>query len=276
MARSRLSGIGAAWDWSRAISTSDPAYYRWTQWVLVKLFRAGLMYQDEAAVLWCPSCLTVLAREQTERNGATCERCDTPVEERLMTQWFLKTTAYADRLLAGLDDVDWPDHAKLLQERWIGREVDSHGRARYRMHDWLISRQRYWGPPIPIVHCDRCGAVPLPEDELPVLLPEVAEVRPTGTGESPLAQLAGWVNTDCPSCGEPAERETDVSDTFVDSAWYFLRYSSAEFDDRPWDAERTERVLPVDFYAGGAEHVQRHHLYARFTTMALHDLVRWV
>ncbi|MCP4306028.1 MAG: class I tRNA ligase family protein [bacterium] len=268
----QLSRIGAAWDWSRAISTSDPEYYRWTQWVLVRLFRAGLMYQDEATVLWCPSCLTVLAREQTERNGAVCERCDTSVEDRIMTQWFLRTTAYAERLLAGLDDVDWPDHAKVLQRQWIGREVDGNSGVRYRMHDWLISRQRYWGPPIPIIHCASCGAVPVPEDQLPVALPEVDEVQPTGTGESPLAGLDDWVNTSCPSCGGSAQRETDVSDTFVDSAWYFLRYPSAEFDDRPWDAERTKRILPVDFYAGGIEHVQRHHLYARFVIMALYDL----
>ncbi|MCP4966945.1 MAG: class I tRNA ligase family protein [bacterium] len=268
----QLSRVGAAWDWSRAISTSDPEYYRWTQWVLVRLFRAGLMYQDEATVLWCPSCLTVLAREQTERNGAVCERCDTSVEDRIMTQWFLRTTAYAERLLAGLDDVDWPDHAKVLQRQWIGREVDGNSGVRYRMHDWLISRQRYWGPPIPIIHCASCGAVPVPEDQLPVALPEVDEVQPTGTGESPLAGLDDWVNTSCPSCGGSAQRETDVSDTFVDSAWYFLRYPSAEFDDRPWDAERTKRILPVDFYAGGIEHVQRHHLYARFVIMALYDL----
>ncbi|MCP3998573.1 MAG: class I tRNA ligase family protein [bacterium] len=268
--RDQLSRIGATWDWSRMVRTSDASYYRWTQWILVKLFKAGLMYQDEAAVLWCPSCLTVLAREQTERNGSVCERCDTPVENRVLTQWFLRTTAYADRLLAGLSDVDWPDNAKRLQERWIGREVD--GKVRYRMHDWLISRQRYWGPPIPIIHCQSCGPVPVPEEQLPVTLPDIDEVRPTGTGESPLAQLVDWVNTHCPSCGGSARRETDVSDTFVDSSWYFLRYPSTEFDDKPWDADRTRRVLPVDFYAGGTEHVQRHHLYARFATMALHDL----
>lgn len=263
--REQLSRIGACWDWSRVIDTSRPEYYRWTQWLLVKLFDAGLLYRAEAPVIWCPSCLTVLAREQTENEGTTCERCDSAVTERLMTQWFLRITAYADRLLDGLDDLDWPDRSKRLQGQWIGRSDGG-----YRLHDWLISRQRYWGPPIPIVNCVACGAVPVPENELPVLLPEIADFRPTG--ESPLAKAHEWVETTCPRCGGPAERETDVSDTFLDSAWYFLRYPSTEFDDRPWDEERTRKVLPVDFYAGGSEHVQRHHLYARFVTMAMHDL----
>jgi len=370
--RTQLSHGGMAWDWSRAIDTSRPDYYRWTQWILTRLFRADLMYRAEAPVVWCPSCLTVLAREQTEGppDQAVCERCGTKVTERLMLQWFLRTTAYAERLLAGLEALDWPERSKRLQRQWIGRsegrEIDfgdltvfttrpetlpavtflavppghaaagtrrrhpttgeelpvveadyvletygtgavmgvpSHderdrrlasalglrtsdapllderaaasvGReaVRYRLRDWLISRQRYWGPPIPVVHCPGCGPVAVPEAELPVLLPFLEEFRPTGTGRSPLAGDPGFVETRCPECGCPARRETDVSDNFVDSAWYFLRYPSSEFDDRPWDAERTGRLLPVDFYAGGPEHVQRHHLYARFLTMALYDL----
>jgi leucyl-tRNA synthetase len=371
--RAQLARAGMAWDWSRTIDTSDPAYYRWTQWILTRLFQAGLMYQAEAPVVWCPSCLTVLAREQTEGppEAATCERCRTRVVERPMRQWFLRMTSYADRLLDGLDRLDWPERAKRLQRQWIGRsvgrEIDfgdlsifttrpetlpavtflavprghpaagsgkphpltgamlpvleadyvlgtygtgaimgvpahderdrrfaaEHGlpvsdallldaravaegpgrpAVRYRMRDWLISRQRYWGPPIPIVHCPSCGPVAVPDAELPVLLPVIEDFRPTGAGLSPLATDRSFVQTRCPSCQEPAERETDVSDTFVDSAWYFLRYPSTEYDDRPWDPERSARVLPVDFYAGGPEHVQRHHLYARFMTMALHDL----
>ena len=266
--REQLARMGMAWDWSRAIDTSEPDYYRWTQWLLTRLFRAGLMYQAEAPVVWCPSCLTVLAREQTEGDGTACERCGTRVTEKVMTQWFLRITAYADRLHDGLADLDWPERAKRLQRQWIGRDDD----GTLRLHDWLISRQRYWGPPIPIVHCDGCGPIAVPDAELPVVLPDIADIRPTGTGRSPLAAAEEWVRTTCPRCGEAARRETDVSDTFVDSAWYFLRYTSTEFDDRPWDGERTARVLPVDFYAGGAEHVQRHHLYARFVTMALHDL----
>jgi leucyl-tRNA synthetase len=370
--RAQLSRSGMAWDWSRCVDTSQPGYYRWTQWILTRLFQAGLMYQAEAPVVWCPSCLTVLAREQTDSvsGQAVCERCSTPVGERSMRQWFLRTTVYADRLLAGLDALDWPERAKRLQRQWIGRSegrqiefgdlavfttrpetlsavtflavppghpavgthrphpltaapipvvaadyvIESYGtgavmgvpahderdaryavehglpvsharllelhaaarvgrqEVRYRMRDWLISRQRYWGPPIPIIHCDDCGPVAAPEGDLPVRLPEVEDFRPTGTTRSPLATVEEFVHTRCPRCGGPGRRETDVSDTFVDSAWYFLRYPSTEFDDRPWDPDRTAVSLPVDFYAGGPEHVQRHHLYARFMTMALHDL----
>lgn len=442
--REILHEIGAAWNWDQEVATSDPAYYRWTQWIFVKLFEAGLAVRKEAPVVWCPSCLTVLANEQLE--GDRCERCGSVVTQRVMMQWFFRMTEYADRLLDGLDDLDWPDISKTLQRAWIGRaratEVDftiagtdrtltvfttrpdtvfgvtfvvlapdhpelpqllasspqrarvenfierqqraapgevlaergvpvghsavnpatgqevpiyvadyvvsgygtgavmgvpghdsrdfefaralslpirtvvasdrapadgaytgegtlvesgafsglpseegreritdwlaEQGRGRrathYRLRDWLISRQRYWGPPIPIVYCDGCGTVPVPEDQLPVLLPDIADFRPTGTGEAPLASEPSFVNTTCPRCGGPARRETDVSDTFVDSAWYFLRYPSSDVDDRPWEPDRTRRVLPVDLYAGGREHVVRHHLYARFITMAMHDL----
>lgn len=281
--RRQLAALGCGWSWATELSTCDPAYYRWTQWLFLRLFEAGLAYQAAAPVAWCPSCQTVLAREQVETDDDTreltegrCERCGTPVEERVMRQWFLRITAYADRLLAGLDTLDWPDKAKNRQRAWIvGTERDEPGvRGGYRLHDWLISRQRYWGPPIPIVHCRRCGPVGVPDDQLPVRLPETtdpAAVRPPGTGRSPLARFPEWVRTTCPACGGPAERETDVSDTFLDSAWYFLRYPSVDVADQPWDAERTARWLPVDRYAGGPEHVTRHHLYARFVTMALHD-----
>jgi len=463
--REQLMRLGAAWDWGHQLSTSDPAYYRWTQWLFLRLYKAGLALRREAPVVWCPSCLTVLAQEQLE--GDRCERCDSQVTTRVMRQWFLRITAYADRLVDGLDELDWPETAKRSQREWIGRsqgvEIDfeldggeplkvfttrpdtlfgatflavapqhprvqalarrggrevevaaflarareraartslaaAHGgtpsalrtgacaihpatgaklpvcvadyvdsdhgtgavmgvpahderdwevaadlglpvvdvvvadrpagpggpwtgpgvlarsgrfsgmasepggeaitrwleergagrrATAYRLHDWLISRQRYWGPPIPIVYCrgsggsgsgavasgqqGGCGIVPVPEDELPVLLPEVRDVRPTGTGRSPLATAASFVETTCPACGGPARRETDVSDTFLDSAWYFLRYPSTDLDDVPWSPERTARLLPVDLYLGGPEHVNRHHLYARFVTMALHD-----
>lgn len=410
--RRQLSRVGAAWAWGAEVVTSEPDYYRWTQWIFVQLFKAGLAEQRTAPVTWCPSCLTVLANEQLE--GDRCERCGTEVTEKVMLQWFLKMTRYADQLEDGLDGLDWSEQAKKAQRDWIGRSrgaeidfrvggtdlvlsafttrpdtvfgatfvavapdhplaaqvvgraavnpangalvpilagehvvaaygtgvvmgvpahdqrdlefararrlpvatvveapapvterawtgegtlVDSgpftgmpsqqarsaivrwltqrgSGRAatRYRLRDWLISRQRYWGPPIPIVHCEDCGPVAVPEEQLPVLLPEVDDFRPTGTGLSPLASVPDFVATVCPACGRPARRETDVSDTFVDSAWYFLRYLSPRDEGRPWDPERIRAWLPVDLYAGGQEHLRRHHLYARFLTRALHDL----
>ncbi|HEV3397991.1 MAG TPA: class I tRNA ligase family protein, partial [Actinomycetes bacterium] len=356
----QLRRLGAAWDWDHEVVTSDPAYYRWTQWVFLRLHEAGLAVWREAPVVWCPSCLTVLANEQLE--GDRCERCGTPVTERVTRQWFLRMTAYADRLLDGLDTLDWAESAKRQQRAWIGRsagvEIDfdtedggrlaafttrpgtlpgvtflavpspeaglagqgrgqgtegrftgRHARhpvtggrlpiweaayvvagygaeavmgvpahderdrafaaanglpllatpeepaevvtawlegrgrgrraTRYRLRDWLISRQRYWGPPIPIVHCDHCGPVRVPDRDLPVRLPPVADFRPTGTGRSPLASVPEFVHTTCPGCGGPGRRETDVSDTFFDSAWYFLRYPSAGRDDLAWDPELT-------------------------------------
>lgn len=267
--RRQLSSVGIGWDWSRAFATSDPSYYRWTQWIFVKLLGAGLAYQDEAPVTWCPGCLTVLAREQTE--DGRCERCDTPVTERVLRQWFLSTTAYAQRLADGLPELDWPESAKRKQRNWIGLEPD----GSMRLRDWLVSRQRFWGPPIPVVHCERCGVVPVPEEQLPVLLPEVddpALIVPDGSGKSPLARFPEWVEVSCPLCAGPAQRDTDVLDTFVDSSWYFLRYGSSDIEDAAWSPTRTATTLPVGFYAGGPEHVTRHHLYARFMTMALHDL----
>jgi leucyl-tRNA synthetase len=258
--RKQLRWVGA-WDWARSLTTSDPHYYRWTQWIFLRLLERGLAYQAEAPVTWCPGCATVLAHEQVDEGR--CERCDAEVIERVLNQWFFRTTAYADRLRDGIDALDWPQRSVRGQRNWIAG-----------LRDWLISRQRYWGSPIPVVHCPRCGVVPVPDDQLPVELPDlpVDAIRPTGTGVSPLAACEEWVSTTCPTCGAPARRETDVMDTFVESSWYFLRYPSVEFDDRPWDPERTHCVLPVDFYAGGIEHVARHHLYARFVTMVLHDM----
>ncbi len=459
----QMKRLGAMWDWSHEVVTSHPDYYRWTQWVFLQIYKAGLAYRATAPVTWCPSCLTVLAAEQTEKSAsgeAVCERCGTPTTRREMEQWFFRITDYADRLVDGLRDLDWPAVSKALQAEWIGRsegaritfavadsdrqfdvfttrpdtifgatyavlapehslvgaittpeqradvetyvavardkterervaedarektgvftgayalnpatgeripiwvsdyvlmgygtgaimavpahdardfafarrfglpirpiygaggvapdpdamtEADPGGglrhggvminsgpfddtpegpeaiervtawlaargvgekRTTYRLHDWLISRQRYWGPPIPMIYCPTDGIVPVPEQDLPVLLPEIDEFRPTGTGVGPLAALEEWVNTTCPVCGGAARRETDVSDTFLDSAWYYLRYPSTEYDDRPFDAALTEKWLPVDMYMGGIEHVRRHHLYARFVTMALHD-----
>jgi leucyl-tRNA synthetase len=440
--RRQLSRIGAMFDWSRQVNTTDPDYYRWTQWIFVQLFKAGLAEHREGPVNWCPSCLTVLADEQVI--DGHCERCGTAVEQRVLKQWFLKITHYAQQLLDALDELDWSEVVVTAQRNWIGRsegamirfdlvgcaepgvsvfttrpdtlfgatflvvgadhprlldfaspdrraEVEhwraglpaataepdfsvaidlgsqgvhpltgeripvwaapyvlgsygtgaimavpahderdwqfarSHrlrivevitggevareawtgegmminsgdfdgvpsedGRRRivetlrargrgdatvqYRLRDWLISRQRYWGPPIPIIHCPDHGPVPVPEDQLPVLLPEVEEYRPIGTGRSPLAAAEDWVNVPCPRCGKPARRETDVSDTFLDSSWYYLRYPSTEFDDRPFDRERTWRWLPVSTYIGGKEHSVLHLMYSRFVMRALYDL----
>ncbi|HEY6808538.1 MAG TPA: leucine--tRNA ligase [Gemmatimonadales bacterium] len=444
--RRQLRRLGAMFDWRHELSTTDPGYYKWTQWLFLQLFKAGLAYKKRAAVNWCPKDKTVLANEQVI-NGR-CERCDSVVEQRYLDQWFFKITSYAERLLANLDGLDWSESTRTLQRNWIGksdgaelafetpagqriivfttrpdtlfgatylvlapehplvealttqeqraavreyqREVQARDvvsrkvgdksktgvflgsyarnpatgeaipiwiadyvlmdygtgaimavpahdkrdhefatqfhlpitqvvrapgagelpivtedgtlmasppfdglscsdgarkivewlagrglaapRVQFRIHDWCISRQRYWGPPIPIIYCDQCGPVPVPEQDLPVVLPAIEDFRPDDTGVSPLARHQEWYFVPCPACGREGRRETDVSDTFLDSAWYFLRYPSTEFADRPFDAARTRSWLPVSTYIGGNEHAVLHLLYSRFTTMALKDL----
>jgi leucyl-tRNA synthetase len=448
--RRQLRRVGLMVDWSHELSTTDPDYYKWTQWIFLQLMNRGLAYRKKAAVNWCPSCKTVLSNEQVV-NGA-CERCGTPVEQRFLEQWFFRITDYAQRLLEDLDWIDWSETTKTAQRNWIGRSegaevrfrvgedeiavfttrpdtifgatylvlapehplvsaittpeqraaVDAYvtrtakqdlvarkvtekektgvftgayaknpatgkdipvwiadyvlmeygtgaimavpghderdfqfaekfdlpivrvvagegedastplaeaftssdggrlvnsgrfdglgvdegkrqivgwlegegaakGTVTYRLHDWAISRQRYWGPPIPVIYCDDCGVQQVPEKDLPVVLPYVEDFRPDDSGVSPLARHEEWYRVPCPECGKMARRETDVSDTFLDSAWYFLRYPSTEFDDRPFDAERTRRWLPVNSYIGGNEHAVLHLLYTRFITMVLHD-----
>ncbi|NOX38617.1 MAG: leucine--tRNA ligase [Calditrichaeota bacterium] len=449
--REQLKQIGAMYDWDHEVITSRPEYYKWTQWVFLQLYKAGLAYRANAPVNWCPSCNTVLANEQVVGDGR-CERCDTPVTKRNLTQWFFKITAYADRLLNNLDKLDWPEKTKTMQRNWIGRsegaEIDfrladgsdrlikvfttrpdtlfgvtymvlapehplveeittptqkaeveqyveatlreseierlftekektgvftgafainpvnrekvpiwiadyvlmtygtgavmavpghderdfefatkfelpirkvilepgteedapltaaytgegtmiqsgpfsgmpsQEGREKiiqwleekgigrrkvnYRMRDWLVSRQRYWGAPIPIVYCDRCGEVPVPEDQLPVELPYDVDFRPTG--ESPLQYHEGFKKTTCPRCQGPATREVDTMDTFVDSSWYFLRYFTPQLNEAPFDPDIVNRWCPVDKYVGGAEHATMHLLYARFINMVLYDL----
>jgi len=416
----QLKRSGCRFDWSHEINTTDPRYYRWSQWLFVQLFNAGLAVRRKAPVNWCPWDKTVLADEQVI--DGRCERCDSFVVQHELEQWFLRITAYAERLLANLDGLDWSESVKAAQRAWIGRstglqfrmsiadqpdahvevfttrpetvfgvtyvvlapehplvdaittdqcreQVDAYraqtrtrselerqrggqhksgaftgayainpannervpvwiadyvlarygtgaimavpaqderdrafaeafglpipavpptdaehivhwfaerriGRrtVQYRLRDWLVSRQRYWGPPIPMIYCSVCGIVPVPETHLPVVLPEVEEWQPEGTGKSPLAHVPGFVQTACPRCGGSAQRETDVLDNFLDSAWYFLRYPSSDLDDRPFDSRVTEKWLPVDMYIGGAEHSVLHLLYSRFITMALHDL----
>jgi len=263
----QLRRLGFMYDWSHEIVSTDPAYYKWTQWIFVKLFEAGLAYRKEAPVNWCPSCRTVLADEQAA--GGACERCGARTERRKLLQWFFRITDYAPRLLDNLDRLDWSESTKSIQRQWIGRGAGGTG---YRLHDWCISRQRCWGPPIPVVHCPACGPVAVPEAELPVLLPDIRDYRPDGSGVSPLARCPEFVDARCPRCGRAAERETDVSDNFLCSAWYFLRYPSSGRGDVPFDPELTEKWLPVDMYVGGNEHAVLHLMYTRFITMVLHDL----
>ncbi|WP_031314166.1 leucine--tRNA ligase [Caldanaerobacter subterraneus] len=442
----QLREMGVTFDWDYEIITCLPEYYKWTQWIFLKLYEAGLAYRKKAPVNWCPSCQTVLANEQVI--DGRCERCGTEVTKKELTQWFFKITAYAEELLEKLDDLDWPEKTKMMQRNWIGKsegaeiefkidgkdlsfrvfttradtlfgatyvvlapehelvdwittdeyrdaveeykeyakkqseierlstekektgvftgayaihpltgeklpiwiadyvlvtygtgcvmgvpghderdyefatkynlpikrvikgvgDVDdslpfveygilvnsgeftgmtseearvkiveklkAEGKAEfkvnYRMRDWLVSRQRYWGAPIPIIHCERCGIVPVPEEDLPVLLPYDVEFEPTG--ESPLKKHAGFMNVTCPKCGGPALRDPDTLDTFVDSSWYYLRYPDNKNDKEPFNKEWINKMLPVDKYVGGAEHATMHLLYSRFITKVLRDL----
>ena len=262
---------GVSFDWSRRLHTHEPEYYRWTQWLFARLHERGLAYRAAAEVNWCPKDRTVLANEQVV-DGA-CERCGTAVAARTLTQWFFHITAYADRLVDDMTLLEpgWPAHVLTMQRNWIGRQDGPDG-STYRLHDWLISRQRYWGAPIPVVHCPECGEVVVPDDQLPVELPylEGDELMPGDV--SPLAGARDWVRTSCPRCGGPAERDTDTMDTFVDSSWYFLRYLSPGFDGGPFRPEDAARWMPAALYVGGVEHATMHLLYARFITKVLYDM----
>ncbi len=449
--RRQMRRMGWAIDWSREVSTAEPRYYRWTQWLFLRFFERGLAYRREAPVKWCPKDQTVLANEQVI--DGRCERCGTEVESRNLTQWFFKITEYADALLDEMATLEsWPERVLTMQRNWIGRSQGArvvfrveetgeelpvfttrpdtlfgatffalapehplipeltagtehqqavadyvrHTAARstveretkekdgvftgrhavnpvngesipiwvadyvlmeygtgaimavpahderdhqfaetygleirqvvvpadgstaasdgayvahtddellvnsgdftgltapegkraiaawlaerglgeetigYRLRDWLLSRQRYWGCPIPIVHCDACGMVPVPDEQLPVVLPEIDDYLPKG--RSPLAAAEDWVVTTCPSCGGPARRETDTMDTFVDSSWYFLRYADAQNDEAAWDRQIADYWLPVKQYIGGIEHAVLHLMYARFFTKVLNDI----
>jgi len=451
----QLESAGLMVDWRYTLATTDPNYYKWTQWLFLQLFEQGLAYRKKAAVNWCPSCKTVLANEQVV-SGGFCERCGTEVEQRLLEQWFFRISDYAPRLLENLDHIDWSETTKTAQRNWIGRsegaelefetkkvtgeeceirvfttrpdtifgatymvlapehplveslttakekkkveayrerttkqdlvarktsidktgvftgsyainpatekeipiwisdyvlmeygtgaimgvpghdqrdfdfarkfdlpivrvvcgerddantplaeaftqcesgtlvnsgifdgyDVDAAKKAiveflskagsakpvvHYRLHDWCISRQRYWGPPIPIIYCDDCGTVPVPEKDLPVVLPFIPDFKPDDSGVSPLARHEEWYRVACPKCGKTGRRETDVSDNFLDNSWYFLRYPSVGHDDVPFEEKVTKKWLPVTSYIGGNEHAVLHLLYSRFITMALHD-----
>jgi leucyl-tRNA synthetase len=435
--RVQMRRLGWAIDWDREVSAHEPTYYRWTQWLFLKFFEAGLAYRKAAPVNWCPNDQTVLANEQVV--DGKCERCGAEVEARNLEQWFFKITAYADALLADHDTIDWPDRTTAIQRNWIGRSegaevifrveeldvdipvfttrpdtlfgatffvlapehplvdrlvdgseraeevreyvrrtaarsteeretkekdgvftgrsatnpatgepipiwvadyvlmeygtgaimavpahderdrefaeaydlpirivvegeeaaeqvlVDSgefsgrtaadgkraivewlgeHGRGRaavsYRLRDWGFSRQRYWGCPIPVVYCDDDGIVPVPEEELPVLLPDVEDYRPKG--KPPLASNEEWLNVPCPRCGKPARREAETMDTFVDSSWYFLRYCDPRNDAAPFDRGIVDFWMPIDQYIGGIDHATGHLLYSRFFVKVMNDL----
>ncbi len=285
----QLKEIGMSYDWDREVAACDPDYYRWTQWLFVQLYNHGLAYKAKAPVNWCPACHTALANEQvvggpaptqagcppeagmpTEGRGeetGKCERCGTKVVARDLEQWFFRITAFADDLLAGLDQLpEWPEMVKTQQRHWIGKGED----GSYHLRDWLVSRQRYWGAPIPMVECPTCGTVPVPESELPVSLPRTVDFTPKG--EPPLASAHDFVHRACPSCGGPARRAVETMDTFVDSSWYLYRYISARDTSRPFDPEAVARWLPVDTYVGGAEHAILHLMYVRFICRALQSM----
>ncbi|MFC8796131.1 class I tRNA ligase family protein [Promicromonospora sp. NPDC057138] len=265
---------GVSFDWSRRLHTHEPEYYRWTQWLFARLHERGLAYRAAAEVNWCPRDRTVLANEQVV-DGA-CERCGTAVVARTLTQWFFRITAYADRLLDDMSLLEpgWPAHVLTMQRNWIGRQdaPDAPDGTTYRLHDWLISRQRYWGAPIPVVHCPDCGEVVVPDDQLPVELPYLEGDELVPGDVSPLAGARDWIRTACPRCGGPAERDTDTMDTFVDSSWYFLRYLSPGYDGGPFRPEDAARWMPAALYVGGVEHATMHLLYARFVTKVLYDM----
>jgi leucyl-tRNA synthetase len=272
--KQQLSIIGFDYDWSREINTTDPKYYKWTQWIFLQMYKKGLAYESNEPINWCPSCQTGLANEDVEENG-TCERCGTKVEQKPMRQWVLKITAYADKMLADLDKLPkWPSGVKQAQRNWIGRDVDEKGNITYRMRDWVFSRQRYWGEPIPIIHCESCGVVPVPEKDLPVVLPEVKNYEPTGTGESPLAGIDNWVNTKCPKCKGLARRETNTMPQWAGSSWYYLRYIDPKNTKALVDKKKEKTWMNnggVDVYVGG-DHATRHLIYARFWHKFLYDI----
>jgi len=365
--KASMRRYACSFDWDRVLHTCDPEYYKWNQWLFLKMFEKGLAYRKDSAVNWCPDCQTVLANEQVV--AGLCERCDSAVTKKKLNQWYLKITDYADRLLDDMDQLEgaWPEKVLLMQRNWIGRstgaqvdfKVDGPDQSitvyttrpdtlygatfmvvaadselasklvantpveaefkkylesvkaasdidrlatdrvktgvflnrfainpvnnekipiwasdyvNYRLRDWLISRQRFWGTPIPIVHCDKCGLVPVPQDQLPVELPDAKGLDLKPKGSSPLGAATDWVNVKCPKCSGDAKRDADTMDTFVDSSWYFLRYTSVNNHNVAFDKKEVETWLPVDQYVGGVTHAILHLLYSRFFTKVLNDL----
>lgn len=258
--------LGISYDWDREIDTSNQNYYHWTQWLLIKFWEKGLLYQKEAEVNWCTGCNTVLANEQVN-DDQTCDRCDSPVIRKELKQWFLRITAYADRLLQDLELLKhWPERVVAMQRHWIGKQDD----GSFHLHDWCVSRQRYWGAPLPFVHCEKCGTLPVPLESLPIVLPQGIDIKPGWP--PPLARAEDFINTSCPSCGQSAMREADTLDTFVFSAWYYLRFTDPLNRQLPFSREKADYWMNVDQYVGGIEHATVHLVYARFFNKALYDL----
>jgi len=261
----QFRSLGISYDWDRVIDTSEQSYYTWMQWFLIRFWEKGLLYRDKMMINWCTGCNTVLANEQVE-NGA-CARCGSAIEEKMMEQWFFKVTAYADRLW---DDLvlltEWPQRVIAMQRHWLGKNES----GEFKIRDWCISRQRYWGAPIPFVECEVCGLQPVKDDQLPVVLPPEADINPGWP--PPLARIPSFVNTACPKCGGAAKRITDTLDTFVFSAWYYLRFVDPHNDKAPFSRQAAEYWMPVDQYVGGIEHATVHLIYSRFFHKVLFDL----
>ncbi len=258
--KEQLEMIGLDYDWSREINTTDPEYYKWTQWCFIKMFEKGLVYQSHEPINWCPSCKTGLANEDLE--DGKCERCGSEIEQKPLAQWVIKITDYRDRLVEDLALLPkWPEYVKTSQKNWLAN-----------LRDWVFARQRYWGEPIPLVHCAKCGTVAVPEKDLPVRLPEVENYEPTGTGESPLAGIPEWVNTTCPKCGGEAKRETNTMPQWAGSSWYYLRYMDPKNSEALVDVVKEKYWNTVDVYVGGMEHATRHLIYARFWHKFLYDI----
>lgn len=264
----QYKSAGLSYDWSREINTADPEFYKWTQWLFLVMYKNSLAYRKKSPVQWCNSCKTVIAKEQVIDENI-CERCGSQVIEKELEQWFFKITDYADRLDKDIEKLDWDDRYKNPHRAWIGKKINENGEATYHLHDWCVSRQRYWGPPIPIIYCDTCGTVPVPEDQLPVLLPH--DVNYVPTGESPLAKDPGFIETNCPNCGGKARREADILDTFVSSSWYQFRFADPHNTEAFANPQRLQQWLPVDHYEGTIEHLTAHLIYARFVAKVLFD-----
>ncbi|MCL2771598.1 MAG: class I tRNA ligase family protein [Firmicutes bacterium] len=267
---SQIKTMGLGIDWNETVNTSDPEYYKWTQWLWLQFYKAGHLYKATKEVNMCPSC-GVLANEEVLAEDK-CIQCSATVTKEQKAQWFFKITAYADRLIEGLDSVNYLDYIKKQQINYIGRKIDEKGNKTYNLHDWVFSRQRYWGEPMPIVHCSKCGMVPLSEKDLPLLLPKVENFNTLNHTDSPLKDIAEWVNTKCPKCKGPAKRETDIMPGWAGSSWYFFRYLDTKNTKSFCDFKKIKNFLPINYYYGGNEHTTAHLIYARYWTKMMYDL----